>query len=188
MIKLNDKKWITEGNTYYYDAVEGYRSLKLPVDRGIVIYANGYIYCGSFFNGKRSGSGRLFGLEEDGKEYFLFTGEWKGDNPDGEGVLSTTMELPQEDKVRKYHVLVQGRFVHGIENGEMRRDFYYDDHYYGTLEYNCINGIPQPSLQEPLDPKWNVASMYSIGKFITIDGTQDFQYQYTLERWRVPGF
>lgn len=181
-------EWIKQGTSYYYDEKGGYQSSKLPVKSGMVIHTNGCIYCGDFSNGKRSGKGRYFGVEENELGYFLYNGDWVDDLPTGEGTLYTMMQVANNHELRDYKVTIQGGYKEGYESGEMQRDFYYDNQYYGTLKYYSIKGVPQAVDVLNFNHPQAQYSTYTIGEFVTVEGTRDFQYTYSFYGWKIPGF
>lgn len=181
------KNYIQEGVTYYYNAIDKRASTQIPTQKGLIIYGSGYIYRGSILNGKRSGKGNYFTLTSDTLGYMLYTGAWKDDLPNGEGTLNTVMQVPYQNEQKEFVVKVQGTYRNGLENGRMRRDFYLDGSYFGTLEYSCTSGIPQ-SKNVSLDYyKWYDEYTYVIGEFETIEGTEEFYYINTEDRWKIPG-
>lgn len=179
--------WVAEGNTYYYSATTERRIEQIPSSRGLVIYGSGYIYCGSFENAKRSGKGKYFGLSNDELGYFLYSGQWSDDLPNGEGTLNTVMEYPYGSKNQQFIVTVQGQYRNGLENGRMRRDFYLEENYFGSLEYRSLSGIPQPNNMSIDSYNWPNSYTYVIGNFVTVNGNEEFNYTDTTERWQVPG-
>ena len=181
------KNYIKEGTTYYYNAIERRASTQIPVKKGMIIYGSGYIYGGSFSNGKRSGRGRYFGLTTDALGYLLYTGQWKEDLPNGEGVLNTVMPVPYNNQQQQFIVTVQGTYRNGFENGKMRRDFYLGTSYFGSLEYSCASGIPKEKKPNSNYYSWSNDYTYVIGDFVTIKGTSEFDYIYTDGKWKVPG-
>lgn len=180
-------KWIQSGQAYYFNYNDQKISAQIPLKRGLVVYSSGTIYCGAFENGKRSGEGRYFGLTEDSLGYFLYVGEWLNDLPNGGGTLNTVMDANYQGKQEEFNVIVQGNYVDGFENGDMRRDFYIEDHYYGSLEYRCENGMPVPVDLNIESYEWAYGFTYNIGKFITIKGTEGFDYICTWDKWQIPG-
>lgn len=181
------RSYIKEGTTYYYNAVEKRASTQIPVKKGLIIYGSGYIYGGHFSNGKRSGRGRYFGLTTDALGYLLYTGEWKEDLPNGEGVLNTVMQVPYNNQQQQFVVTVQGTYRNGFEDGMMRRDFYLGTSYFGSLEYNCAAGTPKEKKLNSNYYNWSDDNTYVIGDFITIKGTVDFDYTILDGKWKVPG-
>lgn len=180
-------KWIQSGQAYYFNYSEQKISAQIPLKRGLVIYSSGTIYCGAFENGKRSGEGRYFGLTEDHLGYFLYVGEWKDDLPNGEGTLNTIMDATFQGKQEEFNVIVQGSYHDGIESGNMRRDFYLEDRYFGSLEYRCKDGMPEPVDLNIESYEWTYGFSYNIGKFVTIKGTEAFNYICTRDIWQIPG-
>lgn len=181
------RKWIEQGTTYYYNVDEERVISQIPSSKGLVIYGSGYVYCGSFENGKRSGNGKYYGVTQDALGYFLYTGKWADDVPNGEGVLNTVMELPYNKQRHSFIVTVQGTYNNGLENGRMRRDFYEGDTYYGSMEYRCFFGIPQASNNTVSNFNWSDGYTYVIGNFISIEGVEEIYYTNTEGKWGVPG-
>lgn len=181
------KDLIQEGVSYYYNAIDKRVSTQLPAKKGLIIYGSGYIYGGNLINGKRSGKGRYFSLTTDTLGYMLYTGEWKEDLPNGEGTLNTVMQIPYENERKEFVVTVQGTYRNGIENGDMRRDFYLDSSYFGSLEYKCASGIPQEKKVSINYYNWYNEYAYIIGNFITIEGIEEFYYIDVGEKWKIPG-
>ena len=180
------RTYIKQGVAYYYDALQKKTSSRIPISKGLIIYSSGTIYQGSFENGKRSDKGRLFMITNDVRGYFLYSGQWNNDLPNGQGVLYTTMQAALKDSIRTYNVIVQGNYRNGYENGIMYREFYLDSAHYGTLSYNCLSGIPQPMNEIAENYVWSKGFTYVIGELKTTDGTEEFSYNNLEERWCVP--
>lgn len=126
----------------YYIGDKGFVD-SISFGTGMAIYNNGYVYYGSFANGKRSGTGLFMAAQEDetvGIKYSVFKGTWSNGLPNGSGSV-TYVEGYGTDKVSTS--VTSGTYADGYEDGTMSRSKTVEGTKWGVMEYNVSKGVPQ---------------------------------------------
>ena len=142
---------------------------------GAGIYLNGnngyYFYYGDFINGMREGNGSTFMKLDDNRKY-VFTGEWKNNDPNGAGSAYYESEHWTEE--------ISGELTDGLWNGHVTNiltyDADYDNHVY-DLSYDAVNGEP---IQLPAEKEgWYIWTTAESGPWSAVlapySRTGDFQ-------------
>ena len=99
-----------------------------------------YFYYGGYAGGGRTGDGIIFMKESDNK-YYLFTGTWSNDAPNGNG----TVERVYLDG--SWNETESGNFVNGLWNGRVSYIAYSSaDDYNFDMPFTANNGLPVEDL------------------------------------------
>lgn len=137
------KSVIANSQVTYYTQQSGFVS-EISDGEGMAVYNNGYLYYGSFKDGKRSGSGIFAAVAKDdeGKiKYNYYKGDWSGDLPNGKGTIFYAQEYGTPDIAVS---ITTGTFKNGYENGVMTRSKTVAGKKWGKMEYKVKDGVPQP--------------------------------------------
>lgn len=133
----------------------------------MIIYNQNNIYAGDVKDGMKKGTGTNFMRLDfkDGKGWYYYKGEWNNDIPSGIGVTKEEQPIKdQSGKIINQRIVTEGIFLHGKENGQMKKTFYREDQEIGTVNYLTVNGVPQALL----DIEGNIissGSSYAIGEW-----------------------
>ena len=84
----------------------------------LVVYKSQYVYYGNWVNGKKSGYGYLFAIEEndDSLISYMYKGNWKNNFPNGQGMV---IYKKYKDNKLSYYTKTKGNYTNGYENGDM---------------------------------------------------------------------
>ncbi|MCM1122677.1 MAG: hypothetical protein NC416_08840, partial [Eubacterium sp.] len=98
------------------------------------------IYYGDYVKGERKGSGTLLSPQSDGS-YYVFTGEWDQDAPNGEGIVTEVGF--SSDSGTRYDKVDHGMLVNGLWDGQVNAiltDSESGEEY--DLSFTAVKGIP----------------------------------------------
>lgn len=127
----------------FVEKMEGDRYIFLPdggttgFGAGVYTFGEGgyYFYYGDYVEGEREGNGTDF-IKNDEDVYYLFTGIWKGDKPNGKGKGTDVSE--------QYGIeLAEGTLTDGLWDGKVTHtipDEYADEDF--ELSFTAEKGIP----------------------------------------------
>ena len=183
-------QYMDSGNTVYYCRDSENVSEAVPMQEGMIIYKSGYIYCGDFKDGERSGHGCYFSLADTKRGYTFYSGTWRNGLPNGAGKYDTTMKVTYHGVRKEYETVVEGKYSNGYEHGKMKRTLYQEGEYFGTLNYQAVNGIPQQAEEESqTNAYWNIPISYCIGSLDTTTDSIKYYYIKTAEDflWQIDG-
>ena len=131
---------------------------------GVGIYLNGnngyYFYYGDFVNGMREDNGSTF-MKWDGNRKYVFTGEWKNNDPNGAGRVYYEFEHGT--------VETSGELTDGLWNGHVTNILTYDADYGNRvydMSYDAVNGEP---VQLPAEKEgWYRWNTYESGQYSAV--------------------
>lgn len=160
-------------NSYYCGNtdVDGNRS-----GTGIAVYENGYYYYGDFENNMRSGHGiymRASYSESSSIGSFIFEGEWKDDEPNGEGKATSNYyqdRISGADFITKE---ISGNYTNGREDGKMTLKGRTKSGGSQTFSYTSTGGIADKSSNDDsgMEGQYIIAQNKDKSQSLTSDGS-----------------
>lgn len=164
---------IRKGNAFY-DAKE------------LVIYDVNHIYYGHRKEDEKVGNGVYLYLQDnvDIAEYFLYSGEWGRNKPDGKGILEEgTIQVSGHNKLITC-VVTEGDFMNGVEHGKMEKTFYSEGEQTGIVTYESKYGVPLLLEDEDLEEA-AYKDTYPIGVYFKEDGSSEHYYVHRNTYWSI---
>lgn len=125
-------------------------------DTNLIIFPNGFIYCGELDNNLRSGLGIWFnGLAGEGHIYY-YKGQWMNDLPNGEGAIYEVIDVndieKEEGSTLALYIEEVGTFRDGCYDGIFSTTWHMDDgevHYWTpTYDSGIAQIIPDAAIDE----------------------------------------
>ncbi len=107
-------------------------------DQYTVVYPNGYVYLGQMTDQKRDGVGNYYTNNQ--ARYVIYSGEWRGDKPNGTGRIDTVVYTNQSTRSPNY--FGTGFFTNGISEGEFNFSVYYQNGNRYDYLFSNNSGIP----------------------------------------------
>lgn len=177
--KLREEEYIAYSdevigdNSYYCGStdVDGNRT-----GTGVAVYENGYYYYGDFENNVRSGHGVLMRAsyaESSSIGSFIFEGEWKDDEPNGEGTATSNYykdRISASDFVSKE---ISGNYTNGREDGKMTLKGRTKSGASQVFTYTATGGIADKSSNDDsgMDGQYIIAQTKDKSQSLTSDGS-----------------
>lgn len=126
---------------------------KLVNGVNLVVYDKNETYYGNLLNGTRKGTGIYITLSGNKKKkYSYYEGRWDKNLPNGDGnYVEVELYTDNEGNEHENKIKTNGKYVNGLEDGEMKKYFYLDDEETSHLSYLAKNGIPQSLPQNSTD-------------------------------------
>ncbi|MCR5674179.1 MAG: hypothetical protein K6G16_00570 [Lachnospiraceae bacterium] len=140
--------WLSEheDTPYFYSGDKN--ASGLPEGRGIAVYSGNRYYYGEWKNGKREGAGDWYQFYPERMQDVVilheYTGNWKNDLPNGEGIDVYEYDLSRMDLDTLYPMNFIGSFTDGLCDGEML--VMLEDAIGKTTSWKgtCVRGVWQP--------------------------------------------
>ena len=105
-----------------------------------------YFYYGDLAGGSREGEGCSFCNSSSG-QYYIFTGHWEKDAPNGEGTLEQKGGTFTNSGRAFQGEIYSGNLINGLWDGPVKDQLFWDGYTY-DLSFTAVRGVPQEDVTE----------------------------------------
>lgn len=136
---------------YYSSTGEGI----VTTGKIMIINNKDNFYYGMIKDGVKMDFGIYFTLinDDNGQGYYYYKGNWKNNKPDGLGMTEEqNLYSSKKGKLYKIRTVTDGVFIKGLESGSMHKSFYHSGKLNESIQYDALEGIPEPMMGEDNQP------------------------------------